>query len=105
MQLGEVIVPWAIIMIMLENCLERKKIMFHVMVLKDRFLYLILKSTCATGKVLMTRLENGLETRRYYIALFIWENVVVFQEELNLNKGLISEKNTVTLCELYGCLE
>ena len=48
--------------IALENGLENKKIyMFHIMVLKHRFLCVIWKSICPTEETLMIRLENGLE--------------------------------------------
>ena len=38
--------------------------MFHIMVLKGRFLYVICKSTCPKGVTQMIRLENGLEGKK-----------------------------------------
>ena len=52
------------------------------MVLKSRFLYIIWKNTCTTGKTLMNRLGNSLEKKIVHFSLL--EDAGVLQGEMKI---------------------
>ena len=57
--------------------------MFHIIVLKGRFMYVISNRTCTTGKTLMLRQENGLERKKKSL-FYLWEDVGILQGKLKI---------------------